>query len=449
MMTAIVMGLIFILIILSVANGISVLYPLIAGLIIAFAGAVIKGYKPADIFKMIISGIKKSSIIYEVFVLIGAIISVWIASGTVPGLMYYGLGIINPRYFIIICFLLSTIVGMVLGTSFGTVSTIGIALMAVGRGFGINTGLIAGAIISGAYIGDRSSPMSSSAVLTAAVTDSEVYSNLKYMISTFMPAFIISLGLYFISENCAGRQFVDMSRVLNIQKSIADNFNISPIVLIPPVFVMVLPFFKINIKINMLAGIMSGALIAIILQGTAILELFRYMVSGYSKSMPDSFLTVILQGGGIVSMVKVSLIIAVSSGLNGIFERTGMLDGVLNIFNRKIKGTGSLVLMSAIAGVVTAAYGCSQTLSIMMTSQIIKPAFEKFKLSNSAAARTIADTCVVLSPLIPWNIAGLVPAVSLGVKVTDFIPYSYFCMVMPVITIIYAYAGHIEKNKDL
>lgn len=137
-MEAAILIIIFALIIVSVLNGISVMYPLMAGLAITIAGALIKGYKINDVLKMISKGVKKSSIIYEVFILIGAIISIWIASGTVPGIMYYGFMIINPRYFVVVCFLLSTAVGMILGTSFGTVSTIGVALMAVGRGFGIN-----------------------------------------------------------------------------------------------------------------------------------------------------------------------------------------------------------------------------------------------------------------------------------------------------------------------
>lgn len=448
MRTVLVLGVTFLLIILSIINNISVLYPLTAGLIITGINGVISGYKLNDVYKMAFEGARKSTIIYKLFALIGGIIAIWIASGTVPGLMYYGFKFINPDTFVPSAFLLAAMVSMMLGTSFGTVSTVGVALMAVGRGFGINPGIVSGAIISGAYLGDRSSPMSSSAILTSVVTESKLYENLKHMIGTFMPGFFIALFLYYITGRVHSGQSVDISRVIELQEALKNNFNISFLVLVPPMVIMVLALFKINIKINMLVGIITGSFLAVFIQKISLYQLVHYLFFGFDRQMTSDFLSLIIKGGGIVSMVKAGLIIAVSSALNGIFEGTKMLDNILGLFTRNIKSTGQLVAKSAVASIVTAMYGCSQTLSIIMTAYVMKPSFRKLKISNTTFARTIADTCVVLSPLIPWNIAGLVPALNMGVKVIDYIPYSYFCIILPVISIVYSYLGLIKRDNS-
>lgn len=446
MRTILVLGTTFLLIVISIAKDVSVLYPLIIGLIITGINGVVEGYRISEIWKMAFEGAKKSTIIYKLFALIGTIISVWIASGTVPGLMYYGFKMIKPGTFVLTAFLLTSMFSMILGTSFGTVSTIGIALMAVGRGFGMNPGVIAGAIISGAYLGDRSSPMSSSAILTSVVTESKLYENLKHMIATLLPGFLISVLLYYITGKVYGGGTADMTRVAQLQGELVDSFNISLIVLIPPLIIIVLSLFKVNIKINMFIGIIAGGIISVFIQKVQIYRLLYYMVFGYNNQLSSEFLSHIIKGGGIMSMVKAGLIIAVSSALNGIFEGTRMIDGILAFFTRDIKGTGKLVLKSAVASVITAMYGCSQTLSIIMTSYIMKPAFKKSNVSNTTFARTIADTSVVLSAIIPWNIAGLVPAVNMGVRVIDFIPYAYLCFILPVISILYSYMGFVKRD---
>lgn len=445
--TAVILMITFVLIILSVINNISIVYPMALSLLIVFIYAVIKGFRLRDTFNMALDGAKKSLIIYKLFILIGTIISVWMASGTVPALMYYGLKLIKPDSFILISFLLTSLIGMLLGTSFGTVSTIGVALMAVGRGFGVNTSILAGAIISGAYLGDRSSPMSSSAALTATVTESNIYDNLKTMIYTLIPSFIISSLLYYISGKRLSVISSDLTRVINIQRNLMNNFNITPFLLIPPILIMVFALFRVDIKINMLSGIAAGCILALFIQHIAPLKLLRYAVMGYYNNFSDIFLASIIKGGGIISMAKAACIIALSSAMNGIMEGTKMLDNILNRFTGNIKTRGELSIKSAIISIITAMYGCNQTISILMTGYIIKPIYKKLKLSNTDMAATIADTCVVLSPIVPWNIAGLVPAGNLGVRVIDYIPYAFLCLLLPVMNIVFSYFKQIKAQS--
>lgn len=438
---------IFALIIVSVFNNIPVMYPLAAGLIIAGAVGISEGYGFKSVCYMAVKGMKKTALIYKVFILIGIIISMWMASGTVPGLMYYGLMLIKPQTVIVLAFLLTSIVSMLLGTSFGTVSTIGIALMAVGRGFGVNIGLLSGAIISGAYLGDRSSPMSSSAILTAAVTESKLYDNLKHMISTLIPALLISLALYYITGVAAGGQSSDMSRISELKDALMSSFKISPLVLIPPLFIIILPLFKVDIKLNMLIGIIIGGVLAAFVQGNSLIDILKSSVFGYDSQLSNDMLSGIVKGGGIISMLNAGITIAVSSALNGIFEETGMLENVLSFFTKKIRSIGQLIFKTFIMSLISSMYGCSQALSIMLTGNIMKPVFKRLGISSSSFARTIADTCVVLAPLVPWNIAGLVPASNMGVRVIDYAPYAFLCLILPVITIIFSYTGRIRKSN--
>jgi NhaC family Na+:H+ antiporter len=225
------------------------------------------------------------------------------------------------------------------------------------------------------------------------------------------------------------------------------SFNISPLVLIPPFFIIILPLFKVNIKLNMLIGIIIGGLLAVFVQKISLLDILSFSIFGYNVRFSNDMLYGIIKGGGILSMLSAGITIAVSSALNGIFEGTGMLEGVLSFFTKKIRSIGHLVFKTFIMSLASAMYGCSQALSIMLTGNIMKPVYKNHGISPSSFARTIADTCVVLSPLIPWNIAGLVPAGNMGVRVIDFVPYAFFCLIMPIITIIFSYTGRMRKSN--
>lgn len=441
-----ILGVTLILIILAVFNDVPVLYSLMGGIFITSVYGIYSGYKAADVYRMAVNGARKSAIVYILLGLIGIITSAWIASGTVAGIMYYGFSIIRPETFVVASFILSSIVSMILGTSFGTVSTMGIALMAIGRGFDINPGLVSGAIISGSYLGDRSSPMSSTAILTSSVTETDLYENLRHMMATLIPAVTFSVILYYFMGKSSGSiQAHDLSRISELQGAIRSSFNISPIVLLPPLIVIILSLMRVNIKTNMVIGIIAGGIIAVLMQESRLGYVFYSAVFGFDRQFSHPILTQILRGGGITSMAKVGFTIAAATALNGVFEGTKLFDGILPLITKGSLSPGGLILRSAITSILSAMYGCSQTLSIIMTANFMKQPFWRLNISNTTLARTIADTSVVISPIIPWNIAGLVPALNLGVKVTDFIPYAYLCIALPVITILYGYIGLVKK----
>lgn len=419
----------FVLLILSVLNGIFVGYPLFIVLIIFSSLAVSKGYSVKSVIKMAYKGGKKSFIILEIFILIGAITSAWMASGTVPAIVYYGTKFLNPNIFILSAFLISSLVSYLIGTSFGTIGTVGIALMVMARGGGVNVSITAGAILSGAYFGDRSSPMSSSANLVAHITKTELYENIKNMFKTGMVPFVLSSILYLIFSF----KFPLNVEVNSISLEIAKVFNINIITLIPALIILVFSFFKINVKKLMCFSIIAAALISITLQHASFINVIKYLIFGYTLHNTSS-LNSIIKGGGIFSMVKISVVVFISSAFTGIFEETGMLSPIEK-WTMRANTRPKLFLTTIVISIATSAFGCTQALAVILTHNLMKNAYIENKEDNKTLAVDIENTAIVIAPLIPWNIALFVPVITLGVGYMAIL-FCFYLYLIPIVNLI-------------
>lgn len=416
---------IFLTLILSTYKGVSIAYAFSFGLLLLILLAHKKGFKFIDLLYMIGKGAKRCLLIVKIFILIGIITAVWRASGTVSLIVYYGIEFMNPNYFILYSFLLSCIVSVLLGTSFGTVGTIGIVLMVMAKSGSVNMFLLGGAVISGAYFGDRCSPMSSSANLVATLTETNLHRNIRNMIITSILPFIISIVVYTILSL---KNPMQISNNL-ISQLILDNFNLRLIVVLPALIILILSMFKVDVKLSMLISIVLGIAIAITIQKENIIDIFRFMFVGYSINSNTSIVD-IFAGGGILSMLKISIIVLISTACSGLLEGTNMLYEIeYNI--DKIKNRYGRFATTVFISIITASFGCTQTLSIILTNQLVKKQYKKDGVSKYELAVDIEDTSVVLSPLIPWNIAGAVPAATLGVGM-GFIPYAVYLYIFPI-----------------
>lgn len=421
----------FVLLICGTYMNVFVAYPLTISLIIFIIISIKRGYKFSEVMGMAYNGGKKSFVVLKIFVLIGAIISIWMASGTVPAIVYYGIKFLNPNIFILSAFLICCCVSFLIGTSFGTIGTAGIALMVMGRTGGVNPSVLGGAIIAGAYFGDRCSPMSSSANLVANLTGTDLYKNIKNMFKTSLIPFIISVLLYLLVSFI----FPLKSKGTGIEAELLKVFRIYPITLIPALVVLVLAIFKVDVKLSMLISILAAWIISILVQHVPLLESIKYMIFGFKLDDGTSPLASIIKGGGILSMLKIGLVVFISSAFAGIFEGTGMLH-YLDAFLTRAKSRENVFVITILLSIVTAAFGCSQTLAIILTHQLNKKLYENKGIDNYELAVDIENSAVVLSPLIPWNIAGLVPATSLMIG-AGFIPYAFYLYLIPITNIIY------------
>lgn len=419
----------FILLISSVLKGLFLAYPLIVALFLFIMVAFKRGTALKDLISMAFKGGKKSLLVVRILILIGAITSIWMASGTVPAIVYYGIKFLRPNLFILSAFLTSCFVSFLIGTSVGTSGTVGIALIVIARSGGVNLAATAGAIIAGAYFGDRCSPMSSSASLVAYLTDTNIYKNIKNMFSTAIVPFGLSLIFYTIMS----RIFPLHSSSNEISNEIFKVFNISLIVLLPALVILVFSAFKINVKTSMIISILIAFLLSILVQKESSLSSIRFMISGYSMDESSALYTII-KGGGIISMLKTSLIIFVASALAGVIEGCNLLNSVENI---TLKATSrfevfrNLILTSIFA----ATLGCSQVFAVMLTHMLNKKAYEKNQLDNSLLAIDLENSAIMIAALIPWNLALLAPIIILGAD-ASCIPYLFYIYILPITNLI-------------
>lgn len=423
--TLLVFIIFFMTLLLSIYNGISILYPLLLGLIGFTLISLRRNFTFRSLLTMMVKGSKKSLLVIKIFVLIGAITAVWRACGTIPLIVYYGISFMSANYFILSAFLLCCIVSFLLGTSFGTVGTIGVVLMVLAKSGNVNPSIAAGAIIAGAYFGDRCSPMSSSANLVAVLTNTKLYLNIKNMLKTTILPFALSLlGYVYLSYNNP-LSFYDNQ----IGAEIASSFTINGIVLFPAAIILLLAALRVDVKLSMGISIVSGILIGIFVQHIPFLQMLHYIATGYTMDT-HGLLATIMEGGGLYSMLKVSLIVILSSAYAGIFEGTGLLRDIEVFFEKlseKITVYPSLLLSS----IVTAAFSCNQTLAVMLTHQFQYKIYEKRQLSNYRLAVDMENTVILISALIPWNIAGAVPAATLATD-TSFIFYAFYLFLVPL-----------------
>ncbi|OPJ65372.1 malate-2H(+)/Na(+)-lactate antiporter [Clostridium chromiireducens] len=383
-----------------------------------------------DVLRMAYNGGKKSFIVLQIFILIGAVTSTWMASGTVPAIVYYGIKLLDPNTFIISVFLICSAVSFLLGTSFGTVGTVGVAFMVMARGGDANLSLVAGAILSGAYFGDRCSPMSSSANLVANITETNLYTNIKNMFRSSSIPLVIAVFIYLIFSFMFPLNVVQS----NISSEIVKTFDISIITLIPALIVLVFCIFRINVKVSIAISIIAASIISMAIQQNSVIDIIRYIIMGYDLKT-DSILSEIIKGGGIVSMLKSAYIVFVSSAFTGIFEGTKMLESLDSITNKSDSRAGSF-FTTIIVSIITSAFGCTQTLALILTHMLVKKNYEENGINKESLALDIENSAIVIAPLIPWNIALLVPLATLNAGESAIL-YAFYLYLIPLTSVLY------------
>lgn len=419
----------FTLLIFSVFKGYFIAYPLSISMAIFIAVLNNRGFKVKQLIAMAVRGSKKSFSVAKILLLIGVLIAVWMAAGTLPTIVFYGIKSIVPEYFILAAFILSSLVSLLIGTSFGTVGTIGIALIIMANSSAVDNNIVAAAIISGAYVGDRCSPMSSSANLIASITKTKLYTNIKNMLVTGILPFLASAVFYGILSPFNAGKIAENNITLEIEKV----FNINPIVLLPAVAILILSLFRVEVKISMLVSMVIGVAIAMTMQDCSWQDIVKFMVLGF-RIDGDTELKSIFMGGGVISMVKVSIMVIVSTALAGILVGTRSLS-VVEVFLKKAKSRSSIFLGTVVIATASAAFGCTQAIAIILTEELVKEKYEKEKLDNYQLALDLENTAIVISALIPWNIAWLLPATLLNTG-AEFIPYACYLYLIPIVNFI-------------
>ena len=420
----------FILLIFSVIRGYFIGFPLLITLGIFLITLQRRGFALKDLVQMGWRGSEKSAGVIVILLLVGVVTAAWIAAGTVPAIVYYGVQIIQPRYFVVSAFLLTCFVSLLLGTSFGTVGTVGTALMVMARSSGVNVNLAAGAIIAGAYFGDRCSPMSSSAHLIATLTNTKIYRNIKSIWWTGLIPLGLATGIYLLWSRASPVATTQQ----NITAQIAETFTINPLVMAPAVVIFGLAIAQVPVKISMLLSLSTAIICSLLYQPYSLLENLQFLVWGFSLE-PTNSLSTIVKGGGLIPMMNIVIVVIISTALAGIFNETQILAPVKN-WLLGIKNSSQLFLATIFLSILSSAFGCTQTIGIIMTQQLVEENYATQESGNYKLATDLANTVIVISALIPWNIACLVPAKILLVD-ANFIPYAAYLYLLPLVNLVY------------
>ena len=394
----------------------SVVYALIVGYIIFITYGLIKGYDLKVLVKKSFEGVLTVKNILLVFVLIGMITALWRASGTIAFIVYMGSKLILPSILILLTFLLCSILSFLIGTSLGTAATMGVISVSIGKAMGINPYYLGGAVLSGIYFGDRCSPMSTSALLITELTKTNLYTNIKLMLKTSIIPFIATCLFYLFLGLKSSTSPVSIDAT-NIFK---ENYNLNIVVIVPAILIIILSLFKVNVKKTMLLSIFISFIIAMFFQKESVTSLINYCVYGFHHS--NEKLNLIMKGGGILSMLNVGLIVAISSSYSGIFKETKMLvlmKKYLKEFSKKTSNYFVIFLSSIISGAIA----CNQSLGIILTYELCEELEDKQNM-----AIILENTIVLLAGLIPWNIAMAVPlkTIDIGLMSGLFAFYLYF-----------------------
>lgn len=408
-------------------------YPLAAGALVASVIAFRAGFSLGALLKGAWSGMKSTFVALSILVLVGGLIGVWKASGTVPTLVYYGLGLANPRYLVPVTFLLAVAVSMMLGTSIGTLSTLGVAIMGVAQGVGAPLPLVAGALVSGALFGDRSSPLSSSLALNVSMTGTDMRQMMSKMLPTGLTAALLSLVGYIAVGLLAPVSGAGAGSTL--RDALATHFAVSPWMMLPPVLVLALAFFRVPVRWALGAGMVAGAAVAWLVGGVGLVDSVKAFLLGADAHVGDAALDHMFSGGGLISMLDLVILILVAGGFNGIMEKTGMMAQVLSRLVSSVRRPLAVVGTTMGISLVVAMIASNQALAIIVPGRMLQPAYRRAGLSNTLLSRTLLDSGTVLAGIIPWNILGILAGAALGVPVHSFAVYVFLVWLLPLISL--------------
>lgn len=373
---------------------------------------------------------------------VGVLIAAWIAAGTIPTIVYSGLTIITPKYFLVTTLIVCSLTSIATGTSWGTLGTSGIALMSIGTSMGVPAGLTAGAIISGAFFGDKISPLSDSTNLSAAVCKTDVITHIKHMTLSTTPAYIICVILYTVMGFKYANNTIDYNQINQVMEVLKANFNIGFVAVIPIVFLFILLLLQKPSIVSILASAVVGAVIAFVQEGAGVDKLLDYMLNGFSIETGLTYTDQLLNRGGIMSMAETVLLVFVVFVIAGILQKTGFLEVLLEPMLSKIgKSRTKLIGTTFVASYLANAFSSSMMFTSVFVGTIMSPLYKQFKLKPENLSRIIQDTATLGAPLIPWNSNAIFCSQTLGVSPFEFIPYCFLSWITPVVTFIYGVTG--------
>ncbi|RDY23340.1 sodium:proton antiporter [Romboutsia maritimum] len=437
-------------IVICVIKDISLIYAFVVGIIYTTIVSLKSGFKLKEIKSMAYEGVKECSSLYLIILLIGATVSVWLSSGVVPTMIYYGLEYMQGVNFLFASFMLISISAIFMGTAVGTISTIGVAILGIGKGFGIPMNILVGVIVSGAFLADKISPISGLLNLTLATTEINYKEAIKSAIYTMIPTMIICAIIYYII-GIKYEDSVGINSILELKNAMGKEFFISPYLLFLPIVIIILSIIGIKSSYCMFSGIIVGSIVTCFFQKIKVLSLLKYIIFGFNANSTSTIVNETLISGGMISMVSVIFIVIGAIALTSILQGTGIISYLTKDIIQKITSRKDLILKTGVISSILTVITCDQTMGIVLPSKLLKEKYKKLGVNKSILARTISDTGTIIAPIIPWNINALIVNLVTGISCTEYFRFALLCFVAPIVTIVFAFinTGNYKKQQKI
>lgn len=416
--------------------------PLICSIVVACIVGCCCGHSFSDMLAGMLERLSASLEAVLILCTVGLLVSSFMMSGTIPALIYYGLNLLTPKTFLPIGCILCAVVGLACGSSWTTTATIGIAFLTIGTGLGINPALTAGMIISGAYVGDKFSPLSDTTNLASAVANTGLFDHVTAMVSTTGPTFIIALIIYTLlglNVNTAG---YDSSIAAGIQTAIAENFNLNPLVLLPILVVIVACVVRLPGLVGVMISVVVGVIFSLIFQGSLTLaEIFDILHYGPWVETGNEFVDAALAKGGMDNQMWTISLVLLALAYGGALERCGCVETLFGGLKHKLHSVGSLVLATLLTSVFCDAAMCDQFLGIGVPAPLYVDKYDEMGLSRNMLSRTLEDAGTLWSPMFPWTACGAYQMGVLGMSPFVYFPYAFVNLLNPIYAAITAFLG--------
>jgi NhaC family Na+:H+ antiporter len=414
---------------------------LVAAAFITGCMGLILHFKWEDMERGIVDSIHKAMPAILIMLCVGILIGAWIASGTIPMVIYYGLKLISPRFFLVTACFVCSLTSISTGTSWGTIGTLGVAFIGIAMGLRIPLGPAAGAIVAGAYFGDKMSPFSDVTNLAPVAAGSNLFDHIKHMMWSATPAWLIGMFVYFIVGLKYGGGKVESESLTLITQTLKENFNFSIILLLPMVVVFYFAATKKPTIPGMLFSSFIAGILAVIFQKASITEIATALNTGYQAHTDVEQVDQLISRGGMMSMMEVQLVAFTAFSFGGIMQRTGMLQIILDRVMKFANKVWSIVLTTISASIVTALVTGSSYLSMIIPGDLLAPIYKKKGLAAKNLSRIIEESGAIIVPLIPWSMAGVYITGTLGVPTFSYLIWAVMNYTAVVILAIFGYTG--------
>ena len=420
---------------------IGAILPLVVATVVACLFAAGTGYLWEEIENGMIESISRVMVAVLILIAVGMLIGVWILAGTIPTIVYWGLTLISPATFLMTAYLLNIVASTATGTSFGTMGTVGVALLGVGQALGYPLPMVVGAIVSGAYFGDKMSPVSDSTNITASVCEVPLFPHIGSMMWTTIPAAVASAIIYLFMGMSYSAEAVVSSNIPQILQAISGKFNISLLTLLPPALLMILAYRRYPAIPLLMVCVGAGAVAAWLLQGAGIKEILNSMMTGYKSATGLKQVDALLSRGGISSIMGTLVLLVTGVAFGGVLEKMRALEVLIEAALRWAHNTGRLIVSVVVSCYIILLGTGSQMVAVIIPGRAFAQTFKDRGIHLRVLSRTCEDAGTIGCPLIPWSVHAFYIMGILGVSAYEYAPYAILNWLVPVFSILFGYTG--------